>query len=231
MSISIITNATKISIAIQALTDSLGVYGLTMPLASKDAILRQILGLEIIVQIIEFVFYIGFLSILDINTLTTERYYDWFISTPIMLFTISVYFFYVNFIENLETTEETVGEPFGLFEFTKNNLKPIAGFIFLNFLMLLFGYLAELGIMNKFVAFILGTFALSGAFGIIYEYYAKYSKKTRDIFWIMFGIWALYGVAFLCSPVIKNIGYTILDLFAKNFFGVFLYYVINKKRI
>ena len=224
----IVNTATKISLGVQAITGLLGAYGLTIPLAPKDAILRQVLGLEMIVQLIEFVFYMGFLSILNLNSLTEERYYDWFLSTPVMLFTIALYFFYVNFIE-LEPDVTADAEPLGLFEFTKNNLKPIAGFITLNFLMLLFGYLAELGIMNKALAFVLGTGALCGSFGIIYEFYAKFSKKTRDIFWIMFGLWSLYGVAFLCPPVIKNLSYTILDIFAKNFFGIFLYYIINKK--
>lgn len=226
---SVVNNATKVSLAIQAITGLLGAYGLTVPLAPKDEILRQVLGLEMIVQLIEFVFYMGFLSIPNLNSLTEERYYDWFLSTPVMLFTIALYFFYVNFIENQDSAEKD--KPFGLFEFTKNNLKPIAGFIILNFLMLLFGYLAELGIMDRGFAFVLGTGALCGSFWIIYEYYAKYSKKTRDIFWIMFGIWSLYGVAFLCPPVIKNVSYTILDIFAKNFFGIFLYYIINEKRV
>jgi hypothetical protein len=226
----IVNTATKVSLGIQAITGLLGAYGLTVPLAPKDAILRQVLGLEMIVQLIEFVFYMSFLSISNLNSLTEERYYDWFLSTPVMLFTIALYFFYVNFIEQSSADNKTI-KPFGLFEFTTNNLKPIAGFIILNFLMLLFGYLAELGIMNKGLAFVLGMGALCGSFGIIYEYYGKYSKKTRDIFWAMFGIWSLYGVAFLCPPVIKNLSYTTLDIFAKNFFGIFLYYIINEKRV
>jgi hypothetical protein len=47
----------------------------------------------------------------------------------------------------------------------------------------------------------------------------------------MFGIWALYGVAFLCPSVVKNVSYTILDIFAKNFFGIFLYYIIANKAV
>ena len=86
----IVSSATKISLGVQAITGLLGIYGLTIPLAPKDVILRQVLGLEIVVQIIEFVFYLGFLSILNLNSLTQERYYDWFLSTPVMLFTISL---------------------------------------------------------------------------------------------------------------------------------------------
>ena len=152
----IVSSATKISLGVQAITGLLGIYGLTIPLAPKDAILRQVLGLEIIVQIIEFVFYLGFLSILNLNSLTQERYYDWFLSTPVMLFTISLYFFYVNFIEGQDKDKDTIG----LLDFAKNNSKQIFGFIILNFLMLLFGFLAERGVMDKMLAFVLGTAAL-----------------------------------------------------------------------
>ena len=221
---SIVNNATKLSLGIQSITGLFGLYGLTIPLAPKDAILRQVLGLEMLVQIIEFIFYLGFLSVFNLNDLTRKRYYDWFLSTPVMLFTISLYFFYVNFIEDQDE------KPINLADFTRNNTIQIAGFVILNFLMLLFGYLAEIGLMDRWLAFILGTGALCGAFGIIYESYAKFSEKTKNIFWVMFGIWALYGIAFLCPPVAKNLGYTALDIFSKNFFGIFLYYIISQKR-
>jgi hypothetical protein len=222
----IVNNATKISLGVQAITGVFGLYGLVIPLAPKDLILKQVLGLEMIVQIIEFIFYIGFLSIFNLTDLTQKRYYDWFLSTPVMLFTISLYFFYVNFIENNNNTK-----PINITEFTKNNSTQIIGFLLLNFLMLLFGFLAELGIMNRGLAFILGTGALCGSFGIIYKNYAKFSQKTKNIFWIMFGLWSMYGVAFLLPPVTKNIGYTALDLFAKNFFGIFLFYIIRSKSV
>ena len=221
----IVNNATKLSLGVQTITGLFGLYGLTIPVAPKDAILKQVLGLEMIVQIIEFVFYIGFLSVFNLKDLTQKRYYDWFLSTPVMLFTISLYFFYVNFIEGKDS------KPIDLAEFTKNNSKQIIAFVVLNFLMLLFGYLAEVGVMNRGLAFVLGTAALCGSFGVIYESYAKFSEQTKNIFWIMFGLWAMYGVAFLMPPVAKNLGYTALDIFAKNFFGIFLYYIIKQKAI
>ena len=220
-----VNTATKLSLGIQTITGLAGLYGLTIPLAPKDAILKQVLGLEMIVQIVEFIFYIGFLSVFNLTDLTRKRYYDWFLSTPIMLFTISLYFFYVNFIEGRDT------KPISITEFTTNNLKQIIAFVLLNFLMLLFGYLAEVGIMDRTLAFVLGTAALGGSFGVIYESYAKFSQKTRNIFWAMFGLWAMYGIAFLMPPVSKNLGYTALDIFAKNFFGLFLSYIIQQKAI
>jgi hypothetical protein len=234
----VVNTATKISLCIQTITGLFGLYGLTIPLAPQDVILRQVLGLEMTVQIIEFIFYIGFLYILNLQDLTRKRYYDWFLSTPVMLFTISLYFFYVNIIEEFSTLENNNNDnidkdksPITLTEFTKQNFKQIAGIVILNFLMLLFGFLAEVGIMDRWMAFVLGTGALCGSFGIIYYNYAQFSKKTQNIFWIMFSLWAMYGVAFLFPPVSKNLGYTALDVFAKNFFGIFLYYIIQGKRI
>ena len=227
--------ATKISLGIQTITGLFGLYGLTIPLAPQDVILRQVLGLEMIVQIIEFIFYIGFLSVLNLQDLTQKRYYDWFLSTPVMLFTISLYFFYINFIEEFSTTQDNGKnkdkKQLSLTDFTKQNFKQIFAIIILNFLMLLFGFLAELGIIDRWLAFVLGTGALCGSFGIIYYNYAQFSQKTQNIFWIMFSLWAMYGVAFLFPPVSKNLGYTTLDIFAKNFFGIFLYYIIQGKRV
>lgn len=225
--IDIVNNANKLSLAVQTITGLVGLYGLTIPLASQDIILREVLGLEMAVQIIEYVFYIGFLSIFSLSSLTITRYYDWFISTPIMLFTTSLYFFYVNFIEGSTYLNKRVR----LVDFLKANSKQIGAIILFNFIMLLVGFLAELGYMDRSIAFVLGMGALFGSFGIIYTNYAKHSQKTQNIFWIMFGLWAMYGISFLLNPIAKNIGYTILDIFAKNFFGIFLYIMINKKAI
>jgi hypothetical protein len=186
--------ATKISLLIQTITGILGLYGLTIPVASKDIILKQVLGLEMIVQVIEFIFYLGFLNVASIVSLTQKRYHDWFLSTPVMLFTTALYFYYVN---NIENSKDEDSSKFNINTFAKSNSGTIILFLFLNFLMLLFGYLAELGYINRGLAFVFGTGALCCSFGIIYQKFAKYSEKTRRLFWIMFSIWLLYGVAFL----------------------------------
>jgi hypothetical protein len=165
----VVNSANKLSLAIQTITGLFGLYGLTISIAPKDIILKQVLGLEMIVQVIEFVFYLGFLSVFNLADLTRKRYYDWVLSTPVMLFTISLYFYYVNFIEGRENGED-------IYIFTKQYSKEIVGFVVLNFLMLLFGFLAELGIMDRGLAFVLGTGALCGSFGIIYKSFAKFSE-------------------------------------------------------
>ena len=59
----------------------------------------------------------------------------------------------------------------------------------------------------------------------IYEKYAKYSTRGIALFTIFTILWALYGVAALMPYTLKNIGYNILDIFSKNFFGLFLVYI------
>jgi bacteriorhodopsin len=226
----IVWTSNQISILIQFITGIVGVYGLTIPLAPTDVILREVLTLEMIVQVIEFIFYIGFLTVFHLASLTQARYYDWFLSTPIMLFTTSLYFYFKNFVESKEALSSEDGKPFSLWEFAKQHRKPLLGIFVLNFLMLLFGFLAELGLLPRGLAFVLGTGALCGSFLIIYENFARFSKLTNNVFFVMFTLWAMYGVFFLLPPVVKNVGYTTLDIFAKNFFGLFLTYVIYSKR-
>ena len=52
--------------------------------------------------------------------------------------------------------------------------------------------------------------------------------KHIMFYWFVF-FWALYGVFATMKYTIKNTGYNILDVFAKNFFGLFLAYVIKSK--
>ena len=40
-------------------------------------------------------------------------------------------------------------------------------------------------------------------------------------------VWAAYGVVFLFPAVYKNIAFNFLDIIAKNFFGLFLFYKIR----
>jgi hypothetical protein len=47
----------------------------------------------------------------------------------------------------------------------------------------------------------------------------------------MFAVWNLYGVAFFFNPVWKNIIFNGLDVVAKNFFGVYLFYKISRQRV
>jgi bacteriorhodopsin len=212
---------TRASVLIQFLTGAVGVYGLTLPLAPEDKALNQVLLLEMIVQVIEFVFYLGFLMVFDLVSLTQSRYFDWFLSTPIMLFTMALYFTY----ERRERDTESLTVE----GFTRSNWQPLLLMVLLNAAMLACGFAAEHGWIPRWLAFVAGSAFLSGAFWILYREFAVGLPRTEKICGLMFGLWASYGLAFLAPVVAKNVAYNVLDLVSKNFFGVFLFVEIARK--
>jgi len=60
----------------------------------------------------------------------------------------------------------------------------------------------------------------------MFIYYVKENKENYNIFFLMFFIWGLYGIAAIFNYKIKNTFYNILDIFSKNFFGLFLSYLV-----
>jgi bacteriorhodopsin len=92
--------------------------------------------------------------------------------------------------------------------------------------MLYFGYISELGKINAKISTFLGFIPFIIMFYIIYEKYAKFTSFGINTFIYFVSIWALYGLAAIMNYNIKNIMYNILDLFAKNFFALFLAYVL-----
>jgi bacteriorhodopsin len=217
---------TKASVAVQLLTGGAGLVGLTYTLPPEHAVLTQLLGLEMIVQFIELLFYFYFLATFQLNGLAAKRYFDWFISTPIMLFTMAAYFTYKN-KEDTRNKEENK-EGLSLRDFYTVNQRPLWIIFIANFLMLLFGYLGEIGTLGIGTAFTLGTGALLVSFYTLYDKFAKFSEESRLLFYVIFVLWSGYGGGFLLSSVAKNIVFNGLDILAKNFFGLFLTYQILK---
>jgi bacteriorhodopsin len=211
---------TKLSLIAQVLTGLLGFAGIFLSLPTPHAILGGVLKLEMIVQLIEFAFYIWLYTFFNLPTMAPIRYIDWFITTPMMLLSMAVYFTYVRLRKEERVT--TLSEFF-------NTYRPVLIQIFsANFLMLLFGLLGELAILPFLFAFILGSLAFVGSFTIIYRHF--YSKESKVLFTLLTVVWALYGVSYLFPIAAKNIGFNLLDVIAKNFFGVFLFYMIYKNR-
>ena len=85
-----------ISIIIQILTSLISLHGLFVNLKPSDHILKDILGIETFVQFIETFTYIWIiLSINKIGNMTPRRYFDWMITTPIMLISTIIYMDYM----------------------------------------------------------------------------------------------------------------------------------------
>jgi len=221
--------STNASIIIQIIS-GIGLNGLFKELPEKHKILQSILKLELIVQLLELFFYVLVLrpmvSTSGLPHLAAARYIDWIITTPTMLLSIIILFKYEEYLEN------NINKKIEFFDFIKTERENIGRIFLYNFLMLFFGYLGEIGVIDLKLSTMLGFIFLGLTFDIIYRDYAVKSKNARKIFYYTFIVWAIYGVAALMKPSTKNIMFNILDIFAKNFTGLYIYYRIlniNKK--
>ena len=206
------------SLAIQWITLLTNVFSLLQPLAPQDFVLKEILGVETLVQGIELGFYTWYQNHVQMNLtdVTKFRYYDWFVTTPLMLFSTMAFYQYL---------QQKKSEPLRLLPFFKENSSSILTILFFNLLMLLFGYLQEIGIISIGISSILGFGALFASFGKLYTDYVAAAPK-QFIFFFVFFVWSLYGIAAMFTNHWKNTSYNILDIFAKNFYGVYLSYFI-----
>lgn len=59
--------------------------------------------------------------------------------------------------------------------------------------------------------------------------FAEKSKESTNVYLIMLVIWAIYGLGPFLSVVNKNNLFNILDLFSKNFFGIYLSAILVSK--
>jgi bacteriorhodopsin len=219
---------TNFSILIQIIIGLITFNSIFFKLGDEDRILIDILKIETIVQLIELCFYIIILknvSEKEISRMASLRYFDWFITTPTMLLTSILYFKYEEYKEKKSKCKLT------LKNFIKDNQKNIIFIMICNFLMLLFGYLTEINYIDKTSGFVVGFIFFYLSFKNIYKNYAKKSKRGLLIYNILLIIWSLYGFGFLLNPKWKNMIYNILDVFSKNFFGLYLYYIANSVKI
>ncbi len=219
--------STLVSIILQFITAIIDIYGLQLPVGDNYIILKELLNVELFVQVIELLFYIWLLfSIYSVKNITIFRYADWFITTPLMLITLMAYL-------SIDNDKHVP-----LSEFLTKNKSNITIVVLLNVLMLGFGLLSEFLPAHQNALVIAGFIPFVLYFYLIWKEYV--SKKIPDthpfftrerIYWYFFIIWSLYGVAALMPYIIKNTTLNILDLFSKNAFGIMLVYIISHHRI
>jgi hypothetical protein len=136
-----------------------------------------------------------------------------------MLITLSAYL-------NHDGTKQT-----RLTEFLYDNTYSIVKIVILNAMMLAFGLIGEFGYLSAYTSTALGFIPFALNFKHIKETFLESSEdkfKNLVFYWFVF-FWSLYGVFAVMSYKVKNTGYNILDIFAKNFFGIFLAYAIWSK--
>ena len=223
MNPSIIYNSGVMSLLVQILTGVFDVYVLFLDTPPYMRILKQVLWLEVVVQVIEGSFYVWLVRNFDkIHNITQYRYWDWFFTTPTMLVSFTVYLYYLNARKHHPNTVITQN----ITDILYDNADVYLPIMVLNTLMLAFGYMAEMGRISHKMGALLGFMPFIVYFYIIYETFAKYTAFGQELFWVFAGIWALYGVASIMSYTNKNVLYNILDLLAKNFFGIFIAIVL-----
>ena len=210
-----------ISIIVQIITGVIEVGAFFIKVPTAYYLIRELLILELVVQIIEGTFYFwlayNFTKIINV---TPKRYIDWAITTPTMLITLILYLIYLN----KRTIDET--NELDFFTLLKENSDIIIPVVILNWIMLLFGYLGEMKIIPSLIGIILGFIPFLMYYYMIYINYVTENNSGYLLFWYFFFFWSLYGVVTVLPYYIKNSFYNILDLFAKNFFGLFLSYII-----
>jgi hypothetical protein len=210
-----------ISIIVQIITGIIEIGAFFVKVPTIYSLIRQLLILELVVQFFEGSFYVwlayNFTKVLNV---TPKRYIDWFVTTPTMLITLILYLIYLNKRVENKTNE------LELFTLLKENSTIIIPVVILNWLMLLFGYLGEMKIIPVLLGVFLGFIPFLIYYYIIYVNYVTQNTSGYLLFWYFFFFWSLYGFVAVLPYYVKNSFYNILDLFAKNFFGIFLSYII-----
>ena len=220
----LVKKSADISLKVQVVAGILTYLGTNIKLSDKDKVLTELLKLEKIVQVIEIVFYIWITSSMMVTEkVTPRRYIDWVVTTPTMLFTTIVYLDYIHKKEKGEDTTITIKD------FYNQNKEEIKKMFMYNWLMLLFGFLGEIGTLPLYISVSIGVMFFMMSFKIVHKY-ANKTEKGKNFGKMFTILWGLYGVAAELPLGEKNISYNILDIFSKNFYGLYLLYEVNKVR-
>jgi len=187
-------------------------------LRTKNEVVRHIMNLETCITIVAAFFYSQFLEILKesegkeipYESINSTRYMDWVVTTPLMLLVLCLALGF----ENKQVL----------------TISKYLLIIFLNFGMLLFGYMGEIKQIDKLVGLIIGFIFFFMMFWVIWKTFMNNtttipSKITYFAFLI---VWSIYGVIYLADDKTKNIVFNILDVTAKAIIGLFFWLYFTK---
>jgi len=209
------------SVIVQIITGFIEIVSIFINIPNKFLFLKKMMLLEILVQIIEGSFYIYWLyDFKNIVNITPKRYFDWVLTTPTMLINLIFYLIFLKHKKNNTSNKLNFVKLFNKEFYT------IITILILNWLMLLFGYLTEISVIPLILGVLLGFIPFIIYYYIIYIKYAVLSNEGLKIYFYFLFFWSLYGISAILPYKMKNICYNILDLFSKNFFGLFLTYLI-----
>jgi len=212
-----------ISILIQLISTSITWNGMFLTLNKPDVVLQEILIIENLVQTVELLFYI-YIYYWDTapDKMGGLRYIDWVITTPLMLFTTVLYMEYNN--------TKDKGEPIDVRSFLRINKNKLYKIFVNNLFMLLCGFLVEKKIISMYLGISLGFFFFYQTFMQIHTLVGTNNKNIL-LFRFLVIVWGMYGFAAIMSDSNKNISYNLLDIVAKNFYGIYIYYLVRQVSI
>ena len=214
------------SIIVQIITGIIEVNSLFIRVPLKFLFLKQIMLLEVFTQFIEGLFYIHWLyNFKNIINATPRRYFDWIITTPTMLISLIFYLIFLEYKDNNKS------DKLNFFKLFNKEFYTIITVLLLNWAMLLFGYLGEISVIPLLLGVLLGFIPFLIYYYIIYKKYALLSNDGLKVYIYFLFFWSLYGVVAVLPYKIKNMCYNILDLFSKNFFGLFLSYLLFTNKL
>ena len=218
---SILHSSLLFSIVVQLITGIIELFALFVRTPPGMTLIKQLLGLEVAVQTVEGGFYAWlYYNIHNVKNITPKRYADWALTTPTMLVTLVAYIIYLNHGSHSLSLPQLLRE----------NSTPILQILGLNWLMLLFGYLGEIGVISLVAGVAIGFIPFITYFYLIYERFIRTStlpnNTSLQIYAYFLVFWSLYGIVAVIPYTLKNTIYNVLDLFSKNFFGLFLSYLI-----
>jgi len=212
-----------ISIIIQIITGIIELTAFFIKVPTTYSILKQLLAIELIVQFFEGSFYFWLANNFNkVFNITPKRYIDWAITTPSMLIILMIYLIYLN------KRTLNLNNQLNFFTIFKDNYFIFIPVLLLNWSMLIFGYLGEINFIPTLLSTLIGFIPFFIYYYIIYINYVSTNTNTYSklIFWYFLFFWSLYGFVTILPYYIKNSLYNIFDLFSKNFFGLFLSYII-----
>jgi bacteriorhodopsin len=213
-----------LSVSLQVFTGLIESIGLFLNVPKEDLIVKDILAMELFIQAIELIFYIYLVYLIFSGTLhrniTSHRYLDWFITTPIMLMS------FISLFKYLKDPNRNIR----LFESIQEEYDNILKLVIANASMLGLGLASELSIIDKNVGVTIGFLPFAYIFKILYSDYARFTTLSMALYYFIFIVWGMYGVAAVLPFGPKNSMYNILDLFAKNFYGLFLFLFLYFKQ-
>lgn len=212
-------NATsRLSFGTQIIVNLIEIITLFSTPPDHMTLIRQLLLMELFVQFIEWLFYAYLIFHANQKfNITPLRYIDWTITTPVMLVILVSYMIWAkNREEDNKSLDKIIAQ----------EKKPLSVIVLLDFLMLAFGFLGEIGLIKTWVSVVLGFIPFFAYYYLIYEHYLTSDPVSVGLFIYFFVIWTLYGIAAMLPFYIKNTLYNILDLLAKNFFGLFLSFLL-----